>query len=1026
MTPWYLTFTFFLAISALVYAFVAILRKKAANRALLDIPNERSSHSVPTPRGGGLAVVLLTLIVALVYGFISEDWQPVGGYLIGGSAIAVLGWRDDIRSLPARVRLVIHTLVAIVSLAACGYFTVLPFPFTSGIQIGVWGIPLTILWIVGLTNAYNFMDGIDGIASSVALVTGLGWVFFLSGYLEAAGSLAFWLALTVAAGSFGFLGHNWQPARIFMGDVCSGFLGYTLAMIPLLVVQHPSQPWMVGVMLLWVFILDAGITFLRRFFRRERVFAAHRSHLYQRMVNAGFSHSAVSSIYSLLSVVGILLAWGWVTQAPWSGWVILAGIPLFWVLFSVVATRYPFFESLIAYLSLAIHLGPGWLVYRVFFNIQDRLGVAKYQLRSTSWASQPLHRWIQSSIPAETAEYHVWRLENSPAWFFMDVPTSPSEAHWDAQKAIHMAERVLSGEWEYFGWQWLKIGFPPEWHVEPLAKKHFDPAVHYSQIPEYGEYDIKYAWEASRLNMIYPLMRAYAVHRDEKYAAAYWHLVEDWMEKNPPYQGVNWMGGQEAALRLLALCFGWYTFKKSIHTSAKRTAALTCLAGALGRRLELSLPFAIHTGNNHAISESFGLWLCGTLFPELRGAERYRSRGRKYFLHQVMRQLFQDGSYSMYSINYQRFVLQLALLAIRLAELQGQPFPPALKERLSHTTDFLMALMDKETGQVPGFGSNDGALILPLDGCDFTDYRPTLQLLSLSTRNVRALDPGPWDETAWWILGTTTLQRPLITSQPSTASFPDAGITMLQDPSSRVFLRAVKHRNRPSHADQLHMDLWEGNFNLALDAGTYLYHGASYWQNGLAHTATHNTVSVDAADQMHWLSRFTWARWSTGKVLHQDAFSWLASQNGYARLGDPVRHTRQVRGFGDGVWLVNDQLDGHQAHDYRLHWLLTDGKYRLEIRDGYQVCHLDYPGRHYRIYIQHLDGAVVQVQRASENSTAGWRSSYYGERSPALALSIQVRCPTAHFTTLFCPTLKELPEEHIKQLLQSRIGDYKV
>jgi asparagine synthase (glutamine-hydrolysing) len=1022
MIPWYLILVAFLAIASLVYGLVALLLKHAVSRALLDIPNERSSHSVPTPRGGGLPVVLITLTSALVYGLVYGDWRIVGGYLIGGTLIAILGWRDDIRSLPARVRLVIHTLVAILSIAACGYFSALPFPFTPGIQIGAWGIPLTILWIVGLTNAYNFMDGIDGIAGGVALAAGLGWAFLLAVYLGGAGSLAFWLALAVAAGSLGFLGHNWQPARIFMGDVCSGFLGYTLAMLPLLVAQHPSQPWMAGVMLLWVFILDAGITFIRRFLRHERVFAAHRSHLYQQMVTAGFSHSAVSNIYILLTFLGILLAWGWVTRAPWFGWVILPGIPLFWVLFSITATRYKFFSSLMAYLSLGLHLGPDWLAYRVWFTLLNRLGVAKHQLPSASWATHPLSHWIKPSIPAETAMYHAWRMKNAPPWFFMDVPATPSDAPWDTRQAVHMAEQVLAGEWQYFGWQWLKTGFPPNWHVDPMSGKHFNPSTHFSQIPEYGDYDIKYAWEASRLNMIYPLLRAYASSADEKYAAAFWRLVEDWMEKNPPYNGVNWMGGQEAALRLLALCFGWYTFKRSPHTTAEQTAALTCLAGALARKLELSLPFAIHTGNNHAISESFGLWLCGTVFPELRGAEHYRTLGQKHFVRQAMRQLFLDGSYSMYSTNYQRFVLQLAALAIRLAELQGQPLPAALNERLSHSTDFLLALMDKETGKVPVFGSNDGALILPLDGCDFSDYRPTLQLLSFVSRNVRALHPGPWDEASWWILGESALQLPLVTPPAPSTCFPDAGITLLQDPSSRVYLRAVKHRNRPSHADQLHMDLWVGKFNLALDAGTYLYHGADPWQNGLAHTAAHNTVSVDATDQMHWLSRFTWAHWSTGKVLHQDDNSWLATHNGYARLGDPVRHTRQVRGLGEGMWLVIDQLDGHQAHDYRLHWLLADGKYHMELGDGYQVCHLDYPGNQYHIFIAQMAGAVVQVERAVENSTAGWHSTYFGEKSPAISLSIQVRSPATFFATLFTATGKELAEEQIKQLLHTRIG----
>jgi UDP-N-acetylmuramyl pentapeptide phosphotransferase/UDP-N-acetylglucosamine-1-phosphate transferase len=651
MMPWYVLAAIFLAGTAAAYGLVALQRKHPLQRSLLDIPNERSSHSIPTPRGGGLAVVVLTLAAALVYGIFHQNWLPVGGYILGGILIAWLGWRDDVRSLPARVRLAVHTLVAVLTIAACGYFTTLPFPFTSGLSLGLFGIPLTLLWIVGLTNAYNFMDGIDGIAGGTAVAAGLGWLILLAGPLAGGDSLAFWLALALAAGSLGFLGHNWQPARIFMGDVCSGFLGYTLAMIPLLAGRHPSQPWMAGVMLLWVFILDAGITFIRRFLRRERVFSAHRGHLYQRMVSAGFSHATVSTVYILLSLVGILLAWGWVSQTAWSGWVILIGIPIFWAGFSLAATRYRFFTSLTAYLSLGLHLGPLWLVQRVWFTLLNRLGLAQHQLPAKVWADLPLKHWLKPGIPSDAGGYFAWRTRHQPAWFFNNSPQYPRGAAWDTHQSVQMAERVLAGEWQYFGWQWLRSGFPPDWHAEPLTGTRFDPSAHYSRISEYGEYDIKYAWEASRLSMVYPLMRAYAASGDEKYAAAFWQLVEDWMEKNQPYQGVNWVGGQEAALRVLALCFGWYTFKQSPHTTAQRAAALACLVGALARRLEVSLPFAIHTGNNHAISESFGLWLCGTLFPELRGADRYRARGRAHLYRQAMRQLFTDGGYSMYSIN---------------------------------------------------------------------------------------------------------------------------------------------------------------------------------------------------------------------------------------------------------------------------------------------------------------------------------------------------------------------------------------
>ena len=191
---------------------------------------------------------------------------------------------------------------------------------------------------------------------------------------------------------------------------------------------------------------------------------------------------------------------------------------------------------------------------------------------------------------------------------------------------------------------------------------------------ETGNYDIKFAWEASRLGMVHTLVRAYAHKKDERYPEAFWHLVEDWMDKNEPNRGVNWIDGQEAALRLLAVCFGYYAFRKAESTTPERVVRLTILAGALGKKINQNVDFAIHSRTNHAISVAFGLWLCGLVFPELKEADQYLSRGKALFETEVNKQIFADGGYAMYSINYQRFVLQLTCLALRLGELNQQRF----------------------------------------------------------------------------------------------------------------------------------------------------------------------------------------------------------------------------------------------------------------------------------------------------------------------------------------------------------------
>jgi UDP-N-acetylmuramyl pentapeptide phosphotransferase/UDP-N-acetylglucosamine-1-phosphate transferase len=172
------------------------------------------------------------------------------------------------------------------------------------------------------------MDGVDGIAGAQALVVGLGWAML--GWLGHQPHVSV-MGMLLAGASLGFLIHNWPPARIFMGDVGSAFLGYTFAVLPLMAAHAPqadSRLAMVGALLLWPFVFDSGFTFIRRALRGENVFAAHRTHLYQRLVIAGHSHLFATALYAGLAVVGALLAVAWFMRLPGSRTAIFVLVPL--------------------------------------------------------------------------------------------------------------------------------------------------------------------------------------------------------------------------------------------------------------------------------------------------------------------------------------------------------------------------------------------------------------------------------------------------------------------------------------------------------------------------------------------------------------------------------------------------------------------------------------------------------------------------------------------------------------------------
>lgn len=285
---------------------VEMFRRWSLRRNLLDIPNERSSHKRPTPRGGGLVIVLVSLIVYAVYAnFISQNFSL--SYFLGAVLIAFISWLDDLFSVRVIFRILVHSSAAILVISNIGYFSTLQIPFFGKANPGIYGAILTFLWIVWLTNAFNFMDGIDGIAGTQAFTSGLGWLII--GKILGFETTGFYGGV-VAFAALGFLIHNWHPAKIFMGDVGSAFLGYTFAVFPLLALkENPFAPEMlplVSILLVWLFVFDTVVTFIRRIIKKERVWQAHRSHIYQRLIIAGCTHVKVTVTYGLISVITIM------------------------------------------------------------------------------------------------------------------------------------------------------------------------------------------------------------------------------------------------------------------------------------------------------------------------------------------------------------------------------------------------------------------------------------------------------------------------------------------------------------------------------------------------------------------------------------------------------------------------------------------------------------------------------------------------------------------------------------------------
>ncbi len=291
---------FLSAAIALLSAFTtAVLVGLLRRRAILDHPNARSSHERPTPRGGGLAVVPITL-VAWVAGAGFDLPAGLAVILCGAVALALISWIDDLRSLPAALRLAVHAAIVGVGIIWLDDHGLI---FQGLLPAWLDTLAAGILWL-WFVNLFNFMDGIDGISGVETICIGAGLVALAAATAHATPPA--WFGATLAAAAAGFLAWNWHPARIFLGDVGSVPVGFLLGF--LLLALAARGYWAAALILPAYYLADATITLGRRAWRRERIWQAHAEHFYQQAVQSGMSHAQVSLAILAANLVLIGLA----------------------------------------------------------------------------------------------------------------------------------------------------------------------------------------------------------------------------------------------------------------------------------------------------------------------------------------------------------------------------------------------------------------------------------------------------------------------------------------------------------------------------------------------------------------------------------------------------------------------------------------------------------------------------------------------------------------------------------------------
>jgi len=654
----------------------------------------------------------------------------------------------------------------------------------------------------------------------------------------------------------------------------------------------------------------------------------------------------------------------------------------------------------------------GWenLPRRVLDLLRRRLGISQRRLPGGEVPADELRRQFVADYRPDNAPLY-WRQRAERFFFTPDQLSGvasalrelSSAADWH-ERVGQVGERLRRGQMRFFSRFYVDVGWPPQFNRDPVHKLDWPVPRHWSTYFQFDPAlrDIKCIFEASRFSWAYPLAREHVRNPQAGTAELFWQLFDEWDRQNPYGLTPQWNCGQEGAFRLMAWLFAAMTTLGHAAAGARRLARLTERAWYTARHIEGNINYARSQKNNHAISEATGMMTVGLLFPELTRAEHWHEQGRRVLQAELARQIYDDGSYVQHSTNYHRVMLDDVLWAARLAEISGQPLSPTTLERVGRALAWLLHLIEPSSGRVPGYGSNDGALVLPLSTCDYTDFRPLAQAMHYLLHRTRCFEPGPWDETLLWLFGPGALDSPVRRFDRRRPLRADAGgYYALAGPRSWALIRCHSYRDRPAQADMLHLDLWFGPHNVLRDGGTYMYYCDQPWQHYFHSTAAHNTIEVDRQDQMIKGPRFLWFRWTRSRRLRFDSppdgrVAYFEGEHyGYTRLPDRAVHRRGVLRIDDAFVILDDVLSSAGAagasahwHEITLRWRLCAGEWsRLTDATAWQ-CSLD--GQRSTVSVAAPPGFSADLLCGQEQPTPeGWESLYYAEKQPAPTIRVR-------------------------------------
>jgi hypothetical protein len=477
------------------------------------------------------------------------------------------------------------------------------------------------------------------------------------------------------------------------------------------------------------------------------------------------------------------------------------------------------------------------------------------------------------------------------------------------------AESILKGDYLFFSSTKFTLGFDYDWVSNPETGFKYNISKHWSQINDYSTEsgDIKYVWEKSRFSFLNTIIR-YDYHFDDDQSEFVFNEIENWIDNNPINLGPNYVCSQEMTIRCFNWIFALNYYKNSKNLTNNRFLKIINTIYWHADHIYKNINFSkIAVRNNHAITECLGIYTFGLLFPSFPNSAKWKQNGKKWFQNEISYQVYNDGTFLQFSMNYHRVLIQLFTWAIQINKLNDLPFSDDVYIKAKKSLKFLLSCMNVNNGMLPNYGANDGALFFKLSVQEFRDYRPQLEALSLS---MGLSWPYLSCEDKHWFGLETISGNSVATDQGLLNSFKNGGYYIINDndDSTMTFVRCGSHRDRPSQADNLHLDLWIDGDNILRDAGSYKYNTNESDLNYFFGSKSHNTVTLGKNDQMLKGGRFIWYYWTQtlGAELKEDNVNFIfkGQISAFRQIDNKAVHKRTViKKRGIPIWEITDELN---------------------------------------------------------------------------------------------------------------------